>query len=63
MAKKSNKKKQSESLLEKTQELWKKLDDSIFEEVEDDSKGKKFYFSVFEVVCFRDNYWLCYYIY
>ena len=52
MAKKSNKKKQSESLLEKTQELWKKLDDSIFEEVEDDSKGKKFYFSVFEVVCF-----------
>ena len=52
MAKKNYKKKQSESLLEKTQELWKKLDDSIFEEVEDDGKGQKFYFSVFEVVCF-----------
>ena len=52
MAKKSSKKKQSESLLEKTQELWKKLDDSIFEEVTDDDKGQKFYFSVFEVVCF-----------
>jgi carboxyl-terminal processing protease len=54
MAKKSCKKKQSESLLEKTQELWKKLDDSIFEEVDDETckKGQKFYFSVFEVVCF-----------
>jgi len=45
-------KKQSESLLEKTQELFTKLEDSIFEEVEDDNKGQKFYFSVFEVVCF-----------
>ena len=47
-------KKQSESLLEKTQELFTKLEDSIFEEVEEDNNNKsgKFYFSVFEMVCF-----------
>ena len=47
-------KKQSESLLEKTQELFTKLEDSIFEDVEEDNNNKsgKFYFSVFEMVCF-----------
>lgn len=47
-------KRQNESLLEKTQELFTKLEDSIFEEVEEDKNNKsgKFYFSVFEMVCF-----------
>ena len=54
MAKRGRKKKQNESILEKTQELWKKFDDSIFEEIDEETckKGQKFYFSVFEVVCF-----------
>lgn len=51
MAKKNNKKKHNESFLEKTQELWKKFDDTLFENVDCDDKGQKFYFSVFEVVC------------
>ena len=50
IVKKENK--QSESLLEKTQELFTKLEDTIFEEVEEEQKTGKFYFSVFEMLCF-----------